>query len=77
VRGEALLAPGSAIRVGSVEFTFAPVDRWEDSPPERRAGERTPLVLLPPERHTFWPTAAFVLAICGAITAAYFLLRSA
>lgn len=76
VRGEALLAPGSSVRVGSVEFVFAPSDRWADSPPERRAEDRTPLVLLPPEPGTRWPTVAFVLAVCGAIAATYFLFRN-
>lgn len=76
VRGEALLAPGSSIRIGEVAFAFAPADRWEDSPPERRAGDRTPLVLLAPPARPLWPTVAFVLAVLGAIGAAYFLLRT-
>lgn len=77
VRGEALLAPGSSVRVGSVEFAFAPSDRWQDSPPERRAGDRAPLLLLPPEPRSLWPTVAFVLAVCGMFVATYFLLRNA
>jgi hypothetical protein len=76
VRGEALLAPGSSIRVGEVEFAFAPSDRWEDSPPERRAGDRAPLVLLPVASGPLWPTVAFMLAVFGAIAAAYFLIRN-
>jgi len=75
VRGEALLAPGSTIRVGSVEFIFAPADQWEDSPPERRSTDRSPLVLLPPPRRSIWPTVAFALVIVGVFVAAYFLLR--
>jgi pSer/pThr/pTyr-binding forkhead associated (FHA) protein len=76
VRGEAFLAPGSAVRVGAIEFAFAPSDRWQDSPPERRAEDRTPLLLLPPDSRPLWPTVLFVLAVCGAFAAAYFLLRS-
>jgi pSer/pThr/pTyr-binding forkhead associated (FHA) protein len=76
VRGEALLAPGSSVRVGSVEMAFGPSDRWEDSPPERRAEDRTPLLLMPPERRTRWPLMAGLAAVAGIVVAAYFLLRS-
>ena len=76
VRGEAFLAPGSSIRIGEVEFAFDPSDRWEDSPPERRADDRTPLVLLAPEPRNLWPTLALVTGICVMFVAAYFLLRN-
>lgn len=32
VQGTLPLAPGSRVRMGTVEFAFAPHDRWEDSP---------------------------------------------
>jgi pSer/pThr/pTyr-binding forkhead associated (FHA) protein len=76
VRGEALLAPGSSVRVGSVEMAFAPSDRWEDSPPDRRPEDLTPLLLFPPESRNRWPTVAFALVVAGVLVAAYFLLRS-
>jgi pSer/pThr/pTyr-binding forkhead associated (FHA) protein len=76
VRGEALLAPGSSLQVGSVEFAFAPSDRWQDSPPERRGASRAPILILPQQRRNLWPTVAFVVAVCGVFAAAYFLLRN-
>ncbi len=76
VRGEALLAPGSSVRVGSVEMAFAPSDRWEDSPPERRAEDRSSLLLLPPKSPVRWSSVSFVLVVAGLIVAAYFLLRN-
>jgi len=75
VRGEALLAPGSSIRIGETDLAFAPQDRWQDSPPERRAEDRAPLLLMTPER-SLWPTVALVVVVCAAF-AAYFLLRNA
>ena len=76
VRGEALLAPGSAVRVGDVSLAFAPVDRWEDSPPERRHEERTPLLVLPHRRGSYWPSVAFIVVLAAAAVLAYFLLRN-
>jgi hypothetical protein len=76
VRGEALLAPGSSVRVGSVEMAFAPSDRWEDSPPERRAEDRSALLLLPPKSPVRWATVAVGLVVVGLVVAAYFLLRN-
>lgn len=76
VRGEALLAPGSAVKIGGVELAFAPEDRWEDSPHERRSEERAPLLLLPPDKQSFWPALTGVLLICGLVAAAFFLLRN-
>lgn len=76
VRGEAFLAPGSSIRLGSVEFAFAPTDRWEDSPPERRADDRTPLVLFAPQPRNIWPTVGLVVVVCAVFVAAYFMLRN-
>ena len=73
VRGEALLAPGSAMRVGEVSLAFAPVDRWEDSPPERRLEGRTPLLVLPHRRGGYWPNVAFVVVLAAAAVLAYFL----
>jgi hypothetical protein len=75
VRGEALLAPGSAIRVGEVELAFDPSDRWEDSPPERRASERHPMVMFPPEARTRWPLVLVGLAVIALGITAFFLLR--
>ena len=75
VDGEALLAPGSSVRVGAVEFAFAPLDRWDDSPVERRPRDRAPLLISPPERRNAWPTVAFVAVVCAMFVAAYFLLR--
>ncbi len=38
VREAMPLAPGSAVRLGSLEFVFSPHDRWEDSPaPEQES----------------------------------------
>lgn len=76
VRGEALLAPGSSIRIGELDLAFAPQDRWQDSPPERRAEDRAPLLLMPHER-SLWPTIAFGLVVCAGFIAVYFLLRNA
>jgi len=76
VRGEALLAPGSAVRIGGVELAFAPQDRWEDSPHERRAEDRQALLLMPPDKHSFWPALIGVLLVCGIVAAAFFLLRN-
>jgi pSer/pThr/pTyr-binding forkhead associated (FHA) protein len=76
VRGEALLAPGSAMRVGDVSLAFAPVDRWEDSPPERRLEERTPLMVLPHRRSANWRSVAFVGVLAAAAVLAYFLFRN-
>jgi hypothetical protein len=75
VKGEALLAPGSAVRLGEVDLAFAPQDRWEDSPPERRNEDRAPMVLFPPDDRSFWPTLGLVLMLIGVFVAAYFLLR--
>lgn len=75
VKGEVLLAPGSAVRLGQVDLAFAPQDRWEDSPPERRTEDRAPMVLLPPDDRSFWPTFGLVLMLFGVFVAAYFLLR--
>lgn len=76
VRGEALLAPGSAVRVGEVSLAFAPTDRWEDSPPERRSEERTPLLVVPHRRTPYWPSVAFLIVVAAAAVVAYFLLRN-
>ena len=76
VRGEALLAPGSAVRVGGVAMAFAPTDRWEDSPPERRLEERTPLLVVPNRRTRYWPSVAFLLVLAAAAIVAYLLLRN-
>ncbi len=53
VHGSLVLAPGSAVRVGTVELVFAPHDRWEDSPPPV-------LTVLIPEPST--PGPRFMLA---------------
>lgn len=76
VRGEALLAPGSAVRIGGVAFTFAPQDRWEDSPRERRSEDRTPLLVIPRQRVPYWPSVGFVVVIAGLAVFAYFLFRN-
>ena len=75
VRGEALLAPGSALRIGAVEFAFDPQDRWEDSPPERRTSDRSPMIMFPPEPSTRWPLVLVGLAVIALLIAALFLLR--
>lgn len=76
VRGEALLAPGSAVRLGEVLFAFAPQDRWQDSPPERRNGERTPLLVIPERSRSLWPRLFFGVAAVGIAIAIFLLLRS-
>ena len=73
VTGEALLAPGSSVRVGEVEFAFAPQDRWEDSPPERRAEQRAPLLVIPDRRIPYWPSIGFLIVLAGLAVFAYFL----
>lgn len=55
VHGTLVLAPGSSLRVGSVELVFAPHDRWEDSPPSAPG----PTVIMP-ERSA--PAPSFMLA---------------
>ena len=77
VHGEALLAPGSAVRIGDVSFVFDPEDQWQDSKPERPLGERSPLLLIPREIGPLWPTALFVLVVFGIIVALFFLFRKA
>jgi pSer/pThr/pTyr-binding forkhead associated (FHA) protein len=76
VHGEALLAPGSSVRVGEVALAFAPSDRWEDSPPERRLEERTPLLVVPNRRTPYWPSIAFLIVLAAAAIVAYLLLRN-
>ena len=77
VRGEAPLAPGSALRIGDVGLVFDPEDRWQDSPPERPLGERSTLLLIPGDSRPFWTTALFVLAIVGIIVVLFLLFRTA
>lgn len=53
VHGARPLAPGSAVRLGAMEFVFAPHDRWEDSPtievtPESPSSRGAGRVLLAP-----------------------------
>lgn len=76
VRGEALLAPGSSLRIGQVDLTFAPQDRWEDSPPERRHEERAPLLVIPHNRLPYWPSVGFVVVLAALAVFAYFLFRT-
>lgn len=56
VHGAMPLAPGSAVRLGSLEFVFAPHDRWEDSP----AAEVTPAP--PPVAERLLLAPRFVMA---------------
>jgi pSer/pThr/pTyr-binding forkhead associated (FHA) protein len=76
VKGEALLAPGSSVQLGAVTLAFAPQDRWEDSPPERRVAERTPLLVIPDRRKPYWPSIGFMLVLAGLAIFAYFLFRN-
>jgi hypothetical protein len=76
VHGEALLAPGSAVRIGGVSLVFDPADRWQDSGPGRSLNDRSPLLLFPANERPFWPTALFVLAIFGIIVVLFFLFRT-
>lgn len=76
VRGEALLAPGSSVAIGTVQLAFDPQDRWEDSPVERRDEERQPLLFLPPDDKSFWPTIGLLLVVFGIFVVAYILLRN-
>jgi pSer/pThr/pTyr-binding forkhead associated (FHA) protein len=76
VRGEALLAPGSSLAIGSVQLAFDPQDRWEDSPVERRNDERAPLLFIPPDDNSFWPTVGLLAVVLGIFVVAYILLRN-
>lgn len=77
VRGETLLAPGSAVRIGEVALVFDPEDQWQDSAPERPLSERSTLLLIPAETRPLWPTTLFVLAVFGIIVVLFFLFRAA
>ncbi|HEY3933158.1 MAG TPA: ABC transporter transmembrane domain-containing protein [Gemmatimonadales bacterium] len=76
VHGEAVLAPGSLLRLGQVLVAFAPQDSWGDSRPARYADDPMPLVTMPVERAAFWPRIWFALAACALVTAIILLLRN-
>lgn len=76
VRGEAVLAPGSTVRLGECLFAFAPHDRWQDSPAERRTGDRAPLLVIPARPRSLWPWLFTVVVGCAVILLVFLLLRS-
>jgi hypothetical protein len=71
VRDQVWLAPGSSVRVGSVELVFVPADEWSDSPHDRVRADRAPLLVVPESNRAWWPTLGFLLAL-GAVMAAFF-----
>jgi pSer/pThr/pTyr-binding forkhead associated (FHA) protein len=75
VRGEAVLAPGSLLRLGGVSLIFDPEDRWQDSPLEPGPPTGT-APHLPVHRRPFWPTTLFIAAVLGVLAALYLLFRT-
>jgi pSer/pThr/pTyr-binding forkhead associated (FHA) protein len=77
VRDDALLAPGSAVRIGDVSLVFDPAEAWQDPTPERFSDERSTPLFLPANERRLWPTALFVLGVIGIIVVLFFLFRKA
>lgn len=69
VLGALPLAPGSSVRLGDVTLSFAPRDRWEDSPATAAAEPPRPGTVTPFDEESVepwwrrWPTVLFVAAI--------------
>jgi pSer/pThr/pTyr-binding forkhead associated (FHA) protein len=77
IREEAVLAPGSALRIGDVSLVFDPAEQWFDSTPERFTDDRSTPLFLPSNERSLWRTALFVLGVIGVIVVLFFLLRTA
>lgn len=87
VRGSLPLASGSAVRLGTMEFVFAPRDHWQDSPialltpavasrPTRSTEEAPGYVLALPERRELPMPLVIGLVLFGLALAGYFLLAA-
>ena len=77
VREDAVLAPGSALRIGDVALVFDPAEDWQDSTPVRFSDDRSAPLFLPSNERPLWRTALFVLGVIGIIVVLFFLFRTA
>ena len=78
VDGDAVLAPGSTVRLGEVLLAFAPEDSWHDSAARESEWTRSigSLLILPNRRQPWWPRVVFLLAVCALVAIAFLILRT-
>jgi pSer/pThr/pTyr-binding forkhead associated (FHA) protein len=77
VGNEALLAPGSSLRLGRTTLIFSPHDRWEDSAVEpSTAAEASLLFVLPEHRPSIWPRVLLVAGLLILAFAVYLVART-